>query len=162
MAKEKKILTLCLLCRDGRVALAKKLRGWGAGKWNGYGGKVEPGETIEAATIRETAQESEVEISPLQLQKAAELEFHFVGDSLVRQMHVFICRHWKGESRETEEMGEPRWFTAEELLQVKDEMWPADPLWLPVVLNGRKVRGTFYYNAGGSTVEDYELEDSIF
>ena len=163
MSNQKLILTLCLLIRsDGKVALAKKLRSHGAGKWNGYGGKIEEGETIKEAAIRETAQESEVEVSPLYMQKTAELEFHFDGEELVRQMHVFVCRRWEGEPKATEEMGEPRWFARDELPQVRNEMWPADPIWMPMVLDGKTVRGKFYYDAGGSRVENYELAQDIY
>ena len=50
----KKVLTLVLV-RDvarHRVLLGMKKRGFGAGKWNGFGGKLEPGETIEEAAKR--------------------------------------------------------------------------------------------------------------
>lgn len=36
-----------------RLLLGRKLRGFGEGYLNGFGGKVEPGETIEAAAARE-------------------------------------------------------------------------------------------------------------
>lgn len=44
-----KLLTLVLVVQPGRVLLGMKKRGFGAGKWNGFGGKVQPGETIEEA-----------------------------------------------------------------------------------------------------------------
>ena len=50
----RKVLTLVLV-RDvpqRRVLLGLKKRGFGAGKWNGFGGKLEPGETIEQAAKR--------------------------------------------------------------------------------------------------------------
>jgi 8-oxo-dGTP diphosphatase/2-hydroxy-dATP diphosphatase len=37
-----------------------KKRGFGAGKWNGFGGKVEPGETVEAGAIRELREEANI------------------------------------------------------------------------------------------------------
>ncbi len=43
----KTILTLCLIVDDGRILLGMKKRGFGAGRWNGFGGKVEEGESIE-------------------------------------------------------------------------------------------------------------------
>ena len=42
-AAARKVSTLVLLVRDGRALLGMKKRGFGAGKWNGFGGKVEPG-----------------------------------------------------------------------------------------------------------------------
>lgn len=47
-----KLLTLVLVVQPGRVLLGMKKRGFGAGKWNGFGGKVQPGETIEDAAKR--------------------------------------------------------------------------------------------------------------
>lgn len=47
-----KLLTLVLVVQPGRVLLGMKKRGFGAGKWNGFGGKVQPGETIEDAARR--------------------------------------------------------------------------------------------------------------
>lgn len=47
-----KLLTLVLVVQPGRVLLGMKKRGFGAGKWNGFGGKVQPGETIEEAARR--------------------------------------------------------------------------------------------------------------
>lgn len=47
-----KLLTLVLVVQPGKVLLGMKKRGFGVGKWNGFGGKVQPGETIEDAARR--------------------------------------------------------------------------------------------------------------
>ena len=47
-----KLLTLVLVVQPGRVLLGMKKRGFGVGKWNGFGGKVQPGESIEEAARR--------------------------------------------------------------------------------------------------------------
>lgn len=47
-----KLLTLVLVVQPGRVLLGMKKRGFGAGRWNGFGGKVQPGEAIEEAARR--------------------------------------------------------------------------------------------------------------
>ncbi len=54
--KKRRLYTLVFLL-DGdrdrdRVLLGMKKRGFGAGKWNGFGGKVDPGETIVEAAAR--------------------------------------------------------------------------------------------------------------
>ena len=54
----KKILTLCVIYQHPRVLLGMKKRGFGKGRWNGFGGKVKEGETIEEATKRETLEEA--------------------------------------------------------------------------------------------------------
>lgn len=49
----RKLLTLVLVRNDvGDILLGLKKRGFGEGKWNGFGGKVEPGETIHQAAAR--------------------------------------------------------------------------------------------------------------
>lgn len=47
-----KLLTLVMVVQPGRVLLGMKKRGFGAGRWNGFGGKVHAGETIEDAARR--------------------------------------------------------------------------------------------------------------
>lgn len=42
----KKVLTLIFVLKPGQVLLGYKKRGFAEGRWNGFGGKVEPGETI--------------------------------------------------------------------------------------------------------------------
>jgi 8-oxo-dGTP pyrophosphatase MutT (NUDIX family) len=59
-----KRLTLLLLRSNGRILLGRKKRGFGAGKANGFGGKVEVGETIKEAAVREMQEESGVTIDP--------------------------------------------------------------------------------------------------
>jgi 8-oxo-dGTP pyrophosphatase MutT (NUDIX family) len=59
-----KRLTLLLLRSNGRILLGRKKRGFGAGKANGFGGKVEVGETIKEAAVREVQEESGVTIDP--------------------------------------------------------------------------------------------------
>ena len=51
--RKRKVLTLVFLRREGEVLLGMKKRGFGEGKWNGFGGKVEAGETIVEAAARE-------------------------------------------------------------------------------------------------------------
>ena len=47
-----KVLTLVLIRESTRVLLGMKKRGFGQGRWNGFGGKVEKGETILQAAVR--------------------------------------------------------------------------------------------------------------
>ena len=49
-----KLLTLLFVLKPGQVLLGLKKRGFGEGRWNGFGGKVQPDETIEEAAIRYT------------------------------------------------------------------------------------------------------------
>ena len=57
----KMILTLCVIHKDHKILLGMKKRGFGAGRWNGFGGKLKERETIEEALRRETKEEAGVE-----------------------------------------------------------------------------------------------------
>ena len=73
---ELKIKNLCYIINDkGQALLQFKRRGFGVGKWNGPGGKVEPEETVEQSVIREVKEETGLEVNDLK--KMAELEFYF-------------------------------------------------------------------------------------
>ena len=51
--KPRKLFSLCIIHQDGRVLLGMKKKGFGAGRWNGFGGKVELNEPIDVAAARE-------------------------------------------------------------------------------------------------------------
>lgn len=129
-------MTLLFLQRDGQVLLAMKKRGFGAGRWNGVGGKLDGGETVEQALIREC--QEEIEVTPTRFEKAADIIFHeqHEGSKNTLQVHVFTCYEWEGEPKETEEMA-PRWFDVSAIPY--DEMWADDPYWLPQFLAGKKL-----------------------
>ena len=150
-----KELTLLFLQKEGEVLLAMKKRGFGAGRWNGVGGKLDSGETVEQALIRET--QEEILVTPRDFKKAAEITFHEQHEGTLNdlQVHVFICSGWEGEPTETEEMA-PRWFKLEAIPY--DEMWDDDPHWLPQVLNGKKVKAEFHLDKNDK-VSEYSVRE---
>jgi len=135
------LLTLCIIQKDSRVLLGMKKRGFGKGWWNGFGGKVQDGESIESATVRETIEE--VGIKPLHLKKAGILIFHFENNPHPQTAHVFISSTFEGEPTETDEM-KPQWFDIKEIPYKL--MWPADIYWLPPALDGKIVHGEFHFS----------------
>lgn len=145
----RKILTLCLVLRENQILLGMKKRGFGAGRWNGFGGKVEAGETIEVAAKRETEEECGIVITEMEKVGIHEFEFENArGDIL--EVHVFRVDTWTGEPRETEEM-RPQWFTTDAIPY--DEMWPDDIHWVPVFLTGKKFRTKFLFGEGDAILE---------
>ncbi len=163
MSKAITVLTLTYLLRDGKVALARKRCGKGAGRYNGYGGHVEEGEQILEAAIREVCEETQgVLVDPLALKKAAELDFHFAGQETIMRVHVFTAAAWQGEPQESEEMESPQWFAPEEVIGLSDQMWAADAIWLPEVLLGKTMSGVFHYNIEGTRVGIYQLAEVLF
>ena len=91
--------TLCFLLNDnGEVLLAMKKRGFGAGKWNGIGGKVQEGEDIAAAALREIKEEIGVTVPPDALQSAGVLEFNYSDNHDWDQAcNLFTVRRWEGD-----------------------------------------------------------------
>src|SRR3989344_4653545 len=89
--------TLVFLVNDDtqELLLAMKKRGLGIGKRNGVGGKVQAGETIEAAAVREAQEEVLVLIQEKDLVKVAELTFHFKDKpEWSINCHVFFACGW--------------------------------------------------------------------
>lgn len=144
---DKKVCTLLFLRRGDEILLAMKKRGFGAGRYNGVGGKIEPEETIEQALARETREE--IGVVPMNYWQVAEHDF--VKESTDKPFHMYVhayfCDEWQGEPTETEEML-PKWFNITEIPY--DEMWADDSLWLPQVLAGEKVYGEFTFNEDDS------------
>jgi ADP-ribose pyrophosphatase YjhB (NUDIX family) len=148
----KKVLTLAFLLKDDAICLAMKKRGFGEGNWNGYGGKVEEGETIRQAAVREIKEESGVEINERDLEEVALVDFIF-EDGKHLLVHTYFTRVWNVEPTETEEM-RPLWYTFDTIPY--ESMWADDPHWLPRCLQGEKLRGTVYFNSDGKSIKDME------
>ena len=122
--------TLMFIIRDGQVLLIVKKRGLGAGKINGPGGKIDPGETPLDCVIRET--QEELEITPLSPVKLGELWFS-MGEIPDILCHVYRSDDFTGTPTETEE-AIPLWVNVSEIPY--DQMWADDRLWLPLFLAG--------------------------
>ena len=136
----KKILTLCVIYKHPKILLGMKKRGFGAGRWNGFGGKLNNAETIEDATRRELKEEAGIEVK--NLAKVGIIDFEFKGNPEILQVHVFKSDDFLGEPIESEEM-KPQWFHIDEI--PFKEMWPDDIHWMPLFLSGKKFRGKFLF-----------------
>ncbi len=148
--KRQVVATLGFLTEDDRILLGMKKRGFGEGRWNGFGGKLEPGETLEQALIREFAEECEVAVrNP---RKCAELYFDLGMEEFNLIGHIYMMDEYDGAPCETEEM-RPRWFHRDELPY--DEMWVDDKLWVPQVLRGEKIRAYFNFSDHDTITEHY-------
>lgn len=135
--KTVKDVTNVLFVKDQKVLLGLKKRGFGLRKYNGFGGKLQPGETIEDAAVREAREEAGLEMK--EYYKAAEIDFQ---DSYPLRMHLYVCTAWDGKVTESDEMA-PAWFGYDEV--PLDKMWDDDQYWLKTALAGKKFKASFLF-----------------
>lgn len=120
------VVAAALIDAEGRVLVAQRPEGKSlAGLWEFPGGKIEPGETPEAALVRELAEELEIDVAaeplePLTFVSHAYPDFHLL-------MLLYVCRHWQGVPNGLQ--GQPlRWGTVAEL-----EILPMPPADIPLL-----------------------------
>jgi 8-oxo-dGTP pyrophosphatase MutT (NUDIX family) len=141
----------------GEILLAMKKHGFGTGKYNGTGGKVEEGEDIEDAVVREAREEVGVAVEKHALTKCALLHFSFdTKPGWGFECHTYLAFSWIGEPAESEEMA-PRWFALKDIPY--DRMWIDDRLWLPRVLAGERLEGRFHFNSDGSAILRQDIQE---
>lgn len=132
--------TLLFVFRGRSVLLIDKKKGLGAGKINGPGGRVDPGETPRQAAIREV--EEELHVTPTGVKKAGELMFQFTDGHSIHG-YVFTATGYRGRPTETDE-ATPLWFPVNKLPY--DRMWADDRVWMPLLLEGRRFVGEFLFD----------------
>ncbi len=107
------VAAVALIDPDGRVLIAQRPEGRAmAGLWEFPGGKIEPGESPEAALIRELDEELGIDtwascLAPLSFASHAYEDFHLL-------MPLFVCRRWQGVPRPREHQA-LRWVKAADL-----------------------------------------------
>lgn len=144
--------TLLFVVSKGHILLIRKKRGLGAGKINGPGGKIEPGESPLQSAVREVHEE--IGITPCEISKCGELLFQFV-DGLSIHCHVFRAEQWEGAPRETAE-AIPLWVPVQHIPY--DEMWEDDRLWLPLLLQKKTFTGRFLFDGDTMLAHEVDIE----
>ena len=136
-----KLMTLCIIHDHPRVLLGMKKRGFGAGRWNGFGGKVHGNETIGEAAVRGLKEEACIE--PRDMEEVGLVHFEFENNEEIVEVHFFKIKDFTGEPVETEEM-KPQWFSVDEIPDVP--MWSDDSYWMPLFLAGKRFKGRFLFD----------------
>lgn len=145
------LATLMFVHHDDQVLLIRKKRGLGAGKINGPGGRLEPGETIEQCAIRETQEELGVTAIDPQLKGRHKFQF---ADGYALEVYVYYATRSSGKAIETDE-AIPLWTPVEAIPY--DEMWEDDRIWLPLMLRGRCFDGRYLFDK--DRMVHYELDE---
>jgi 8-oxo-dGTP diphosphatase len=141
-----KLATLCYLKQSGSTLMIhriKKQNDMHAGKWNGLGGKLEPGETPEECAIREIREESGLLVSNPLLKGF--LTFPLFAADEDWYAFVFLVRQFEGRLIESQE-GILRWVSDQELLDL--ELWAGDRIFLPWLERPGFFSGKFIYQDG--------------
>jgi SAM-dependent methyltransferase len=151
--------TLCLLVKGDpiqKILLGFKKVGFGEGKYVGIGGRVEAGETIRQAAVRELQEEAGLITRERDLEKAARISFSFPAKpAWDRVVYVFLVRDWQGELGESREI-EPSWFTREEIPY--EAMWADAAHWLPLVLEGKRITASFVFSEDNETLQSHVIK----
>jgi 8-oxo-dGTP diphosphatase len=134
------VAVLCFIFRDNEVLLIEKLRGLGAGKVNGPGGRLEPGENPEQAAIREL--QEEISVTPLRLSKLGKLCFAFVSGYHL-EAWVFRADDYDGVPAPSDE-AIPFWNSLETL--PFERMWSDDREWFPYLIRNEAFEGRFIFD----------------
>ncbi len=143
--------TLMFVCDGDNVLLIRKKRGFGMGKINGPGGKLDPGETELECAVRET--QEELGITAINPVKRGELWFHFV-DGMAMHVAVFHALSFTGEVIETEEAA-PLWTPINAI--PFEQMWADDAHWLHRMLKGHETfMGKFLFDSDTMLTRDVE------
>jgi 8-oxo-dGTP diphosphatase len=132
--------TLLFVVRDGQVLLILKKRGLGAGKVNGPGGRIDPGESPLQCAVREV--QEELLVTPTGVREAGELYFQFVDGHSIHG-YVFRADDCDGTPSETDE-ATPMWTPIDQIPY--DRMWADDRLWMPHLLDRRPFVGRFLFD----------------
>lgn len=141
-----KLATLCYLKMDGKTLMIhriKKENDMHQGKWNGLGGKLDPGESPEECVIREVREESGLTINNPRMKGF--LTFPKFANDEDWYAFIFVASEFKGQLIESEE-GILKWIEDDHLLDL--DLWEGDLIFLPWLEHPGFFSGKFIYQEG--------------
>ena len=141
-----KLATLCYVKTDGKTLMIhriKKADDMHQGKWNGLGGKLDPGETPEECVIREVYEESGLTIIDPELKGF--LTFPKFANNEDWYAFIFIAREFHGKLTDSKE-GVLQWINDARLLEL--DLWEGDKQFIPWLEQDGFFSGKFVYQEG--------------
>jgi 8-oxo-dGTP diphosphatase len=146
------LATLCYLHHDGHTLMLHRVKRTDdihAGKWNGLGGKFEPGESPEDCVAREVCEESGLTIENPRL-RGLLIFPGFKGDDWY--VFVFSATDFDGELIGNGE-GYLKWIPDEELESLP--LWPSDHIFLQWLREEKIFSAKFVYE--GEEMKGWEV-----
>ena len=123
------VVAVALLDAAGRILLQQRAPGRSmAGLWEFPGGKMEDGETAEAALVREIEEELGLRLDPADLEPACFASDEVAGRRMI--LLLYVCRAWRGEPAPLDAAA-LRWATLDEMRSLA--MPPADEPLIPLL-----------------------------
>ncbi len=160
-----RVETLVIVYRDDEVLLglkrkSEKGRGFGKGKWNGYGGGREDCDlSLENCVRRETRDEAGIELG--ELREIGFMHYTFDTNEEDHEVHIYTTDSFKGELVDSCEMYMHTWFGKDKLPYDEENgkngcvMWDNDVHWMPYLLRGEKFKGRVFMD------ENYEAVSCV-
>ncbi len=151
-----KLATLCYVMREGKTLMLyrnKKENDYHEGKWNGLGGKFEPGETPEECALRELKEETGLDAINPRLKGM--ITFPMFDTKEDWYVFLFVIKEFSGELIDSPE-GELAWIENERLTELN--LWEGDKIFIPWLFQDKLFSAKFNYDNGkftGYSVEFY-------
>lgn len=152
-------MTVCYPLKGNQILLGKKIKvgGLGEGNYIGIGGKLEEGESFEDCAKREVLEEVGLKLDEVENMGTA--YFYFPAkenkEKWNMETQIYTSRKWLGEPSQTDEMI-PEWFGLDKI--PFDKMWADNKLWIPLILEGKKVEVHVMYTDDNKTIKEYSIK----
>jgi 8-oxo-dGTP diphosphatase len=150
-----KLATLCYVInkKENSVLMIyrnKKENDYHRGKWNGLGGKFEPGESPEQCAIREIEEESGLDVKSVCMKGF--ITFPLFDDKEDWYVFLFITDDFAGNLIDSPE-GRLEWIPKDKLTEIN--LWDGDKIFIPWLFGDKFFSAVFNYKDGKFV--DYEV-----
>ncbi|HLP86450.1 MAG TPA: NUDIX domain-containing protein [Candidatus Paceibacterota bacterium] len=149
LSKPKTVMTLCILRKEEDLLMGMKKLRLGAGYYNGYGGKLDKGETLEECIVREVKEECGLNL--VEFEKRGVMTFE--NPDGLNEVHIYEGISWVGDIIETDEMT-PVWLKISNLPYNK--MWESDKIWHPYFFERIPFEGWLVFDENHKVL-DFEM-----